>query len=278
MKKRTQKKLMSFVTVAVIAAAGYLIEGKDFFNHLGGDTADKITNITVDDHKQQDGTVPYSKDTYDRLAALDFTSGEAPIVYVNDNKSTVDISGWQTNKVVYGGLDALNRTTYATAYIDKQNLGKSEGRDSQTWRPTGWHQKTVSGEAIYNRGHLLAYTSSFNFDTDGNYKKGEDGSIDNPKNLATQSAYSNQRVQTRYEALVRKAQAISGNKVLYQIVTVFRSDELMPRGYWLQAKDSKNTLDFNVYLFNVQPQVLFDYQTGSSKIDRSLTVGKLEEE
>ncbi len=123
-----------------------------------------------------------------------------------------------------------------------------------------------------NRGHLLAYTSSFNFDIDGNFKIGENGSQDNPKNLATQTAFSNQKVQTHYEKLVRDAQKLKGNKVIYQIVTVFRGKELMPRGYWLQAIDSAGTLNFNVYEYNVQPNVVFNYEEGTSQIDRTMKV------
>lgn len=130
----------------------------------------------------------------------------------------------------------------------------------------------MNHKEIYNRGHLLAYTSSFNFDMDGNYKEGELGSIDNPKNLATQSAFSKKKVQTHYETMVRNAQKISGNKVVYQIVTVFRGNELMPRGYWLQAKDSNGTLNFNVYEYNIQPKIQFDYQDGTSKIDQQMSV------
>ncbi|MGL9969174.1 hypothetical protein IGI80_000030 [Enterococcus sp. DIV1420a] len=118
-----------------------------------------------------------------------------------------------------------------TAYLDKRNLGRSEGRERQVWQPTGWHQKKVDGEAIVNRGYLLASMSSFNFDIEGNFKEGEIGSQDNPKNLATQTAFSNQKVQTYYEKLVRDVQKIDRNKIIYQIVTVFRGNELMPRGY-----------------------------------------------
>lgn len=45
--------------------------------------------------------------------------------------------------MVYGDLDPLNRTTVVTAYLDKQNLGRSEGREWQIWQPTGWHQKRL---------------------------------------------------------------------------------------------------------------------------------------
>lgn len=80
---------------------------------------------------------------------------------------------------------------------------------------------SYTGSTVVN-GHLLAYTSSFNFDKDGNYKEGTNGSLGNPKNLATQTAFSNQQVQNYYEKLVRDAQKIKGNKVIYQIVPVFR--------------------------------------------------------
>ena len=46
----------------------------------------------------------------------------------------------------------------------------------------------------------------------------------------------------------------------------------MPRGYWLQAIDSNGILNFNVYLYNVQPKVVFNYEDGTSTIDRSLTI------
>ncbi|HFK2861007.1 TPA: DNA/RNA non-specific endonuclease, partial [Enterococcus faecalis] len=114
--------------------------------------------------------------------------------------------------------------------------------------------------------------SSFNFDIDGNFKIGENGSQDNPKNLATQTAFSNQKVQMHYEKLVRDAQKLKGNKVIYQIMTVFRGKELMPRGYWLQAIDSAGTLNFNVYEYNVQPNVVFNYEEGTSQIDRTMKV------
>lgn len=214
----------------------------------------------------------YDQHQYNQLANLDFQSGGKAVIEVNNGQSSLDIATWKENKVIYGDLDSLNRTTFVTAYLDRKNLGRSEGRERQVWQPTGWHQKQIDGDPIVNRGHLLAYTSSFNFDIDGKFKIGENGSQDNPKNLATQTAFSNQKVQTHYEKLVRDAQKLKGNKVIYQIVTVFRGKELMPRGYWLQAIDSAGTLNFNVYEYNVQPNVVFNYKEGTRKIDRTMKV------
>ena len=130
---------------------------------------------------------------YNQLATMGFSSDDSVVVEVNHGLSTLDLSQWESH-VEYGELGEFNRATTVTAYTNKNNLGRSR----QVLQPMGWHQK-IDGETIYNRGHLLFYTSSFNFDEAENYVQGESGSEDNPKNSAMQTAYSNQRVQTTYE-------------------------------------------------------------------------------
>ena len=277
---KKQKYLVSYLLAVLFASFGVVskTEVTSWISQVQShETEQAITG--KQDHKEvsktnNSSTAPYSQDQYDQLANLDFQSGGNAILNVNNGQSMLNIANWKENKVIYGDLDSLNRTTFVTAYLDRKNLGRSEGRERQVWQPTGWHQKQIDGDPIVNRGHLLAYTSSFNFDIDGNFKIGENGSQDNPKNLATQTAFSNQKVQTHYEKLVRDAQKLKGNKVIYQIVTVFRGKELMPRGYWLQAVDSAGTLNLNVYEYNVQPNVVFNYEDGTSKIDRAKKVRK----
>ncbi len=46
----------------------------------------------------------------------------------------------------------------------------------------------------------------------------------------------------------------------------------MARGINLQALSTDKSLDFNVYIFNVQPGISFDYETGRSRIDRNMQV------
>lgn len=218
-----------------------------------------------------------SKDAnYDSLANSNFVSGSNAVIKVNNDKSTLNPSDWKTEKIVYGNLDNLNRTTTDIAYLSSKNLGKSQGRDPQVWKPTGWNNqpKTVNGKRVFpqNRGHLLAYTLTFNFDQNGNYSQGHEGSLDNPKNLATQTAYSNQKpMQFDSEDLVRNALE-QGKKVIYKVTTVFRNDEKMPRGYWVQAISTDGTLNFNRYIYNVQPGISFDYSTGKSSVDSNMIV------
>ncbi|ETY73315.1 DNA/RNA non-specific endonuclease [Lactiplantibacillus fabifermentans] len=213
--------------------------------------------------------------TYASLAKKTYQSGTSAAIKVNSGKSTLKASQWKKSKIDYGNLDSLNRTTTDTAYLSKANLGRSAGRTAQTWSPTGWHNQpiTVNGKRVYpqNRGHLIAYTLSFNLTQDGQYKSGEDGSLDNPKNLATQTAYSNQKTMQIYEDQVRTALE-QGKKVIYRVTTVFRGNELMPRGYWSQAVSTDGSVNFNVYIWNVEPGVSFDYATGRGKADSSLQV------
>ncbi|GAJ26721.1 DNA-entry nuclease [Liquorilactobacillus sucicola DSM 21376 = JCM 15457] len=207
-----------------------------------------------------------SKDvTAEKLVTLDFHSGDTPIVMVNGDKSTLQMSTWKKNMVVYSSLDSLNRTSSPnTAYLEQRNVVDDEQRMRQYVRPTAWHQKMENGEAIINRGHLIAYSISGGIDQDGNYDRmQESGDQNNPKNLFTQTAFSNQRLQTIYEKKVRDALR-SGHKVIYQVQPLFRNQELMARGVHMQALSDDGSLNFNVYLFNVQPRYVFDYQTGRS--------------
>lgn len=234
------------------------------------------TSATKEEYRPQiiDSNFKYDEQIYINLANLDFKNNENCVYSVNTSKSTLDLNEWTDNKILFGDLDELNRTTKLTAYLDNKNLGASEGRERQRWSPTGWHQKYVDNQPIVNRGHLLAYTLSFNFDEDGNFKYGEAGSEDNPKNLATQSSFSNQKVQVKFEDQVRQAMKIPNNKVIYQAITVFRENELMPRGFWIQAKDLMGEVDFNVFIFNVQPQIRFNYSDGTSEIDKEFNINQ----
>ncbi|BBA82542.1 DNA-entry nuclease [Lactiplantibacillus plantarum] len=219
----------------------------------GTDTTSSTTSQQSESSRNQTtSTTGNTQQTYKQLAKMTYQSGSAAAIKVNSGKSTLAASQWKNSKIDYGNLDSLNRTTTDTAYLSKANLGRSEGRTAQTWSPTGWHNQplTVNGKRVYpqNRGHLIAYTLSFNLTSNGQYRAGEDGSLDNPKNLATQTAYSNQKTMQIYEDQVRTALE-QGKKVIYRVTTVFRGNELMPRGYWSQAVSTDGSVNFNVYIW-----------------------------
>ncbi|WP_434520338.1 DNA/RNA non-specific endonuclease [Pediococcus sp. M21F004] len=209
------------------------------------------------------------------LRQLTFKSGFSSYINVNQGKSILDVANWRSNKIDYGDLDRFNRTTTVTGYLEHRNLVRSSTRTGQDWRPTGWHQKAVTMNGrkieILNRGHLLAYSITGKFNKNGQYDVSELGSLDNPKNLATQTEFSNQKTMQIFEEKVRDALE-ANKKVIYQVSTVFKGTDLMPIGYHLQALSTDKALNFNVFVWNVEPGVKFDYSTGRSRIDRSMKV------
>ncbi len=212
---------------------------------------------------------------YQKLANLDFKSGDKAYVYVNNNKSTLIKNAWKVNKVIYSNLDNLNRTSHSnTAFLEPRNVANDSLRIRQFINPTAWHSNRENGTQIYNRGHLIAYSVSAGIDQDGNYNpNNQSGDQNNPKNLFTQTAFSNQKIQTIFEGKVRNALK-QGNKVIFQATPIFRGNELMARGINLQAISLNNNLDFNVYIYNVQPDYVFDYNNGRAKIDRNMVVNQ----
>ncbi|MBW8460639.1 DNA/RNA non-specific endonuclease [Lactobacillus johnsonii] len=212
---------------------------------------------------------------YQKLANLDFKSGDKAYVYVNNNKSTLIKNAWKVNKVIYSNLDNLNRTSHSnTAFLEPRNVANDSLRVRQFINPTAWHSNRENGTQIYNRGHLIAYSVSAGIDQDGNYNPdNQSGDQNNPKNLFTQTAFSNQKIQTIFEGKVRNALK-QGNKVIFQATPIFKGNELMARGINLQAISLNNNLDFNVYIYNVQPDYVFDYNNGRAKIDRNMVVNQ----
>lgn len=214
-----------------------------------------------------------SQEDYAKLAKLDFKSGDEAYITVNNDKSTLIKNAWRVNRVIYANLDDLNRTSRSnTAFLEKRNVANDSLRVQQYVQPTAWHYNRRNGTQIYNRGHLIAYSVSAGIDQAGNFNpRNLSGDQNNPKNLFTQSAYSNQRVQTIFESRVRKALR-ENKRVIYQATPIFRGEELMARGINLQAVSTDGTLDFNVYLFNVQPGFSFNYQNGRAKVNREIQV------
>lgn len=213
-----------------------------------------------------------AQSSYQQLAALDYRSGSPVYIDVNGGQSTLQPSSWQTNKVIYADLDSLNRTSHSnTAFLEQHNVANDSLRVRQYIEPTGWHSNH-RGREIYNRGHLIAYSISAGIDQDGSYNPANrSGDQNNPKNLFTQTAYANQRVQTIFESQVRSALR-RGCRVIYQATPIFRGQELMARGINLQAVATDGSLDFNVYIFNVQPGYVFNYSDGSATADAAMQV------
>ena len=200
------------------------------------------------------------------LLTPSYDTGEIPEY---DGGATVDINkgkpSFEDNEIKdsffekYSDLDRLDRCGAATACLDKEHMPEGERGSIGMIKPSGWQIEKYdfidNGGYLYNRCHLIGWQLT--------------GQNEEEKNLITGTRYMNTEGMLPYESQVASYIRQTGNHVMYRVTPVFHEKELIARGVQMEAysvEDHGRGLSFNVYCYNVQPDVVIDYKTGHSKL------------
>lgn len=156
----------------------------------------------------------------------------------------------------YSELDGLGRAGVCEAMIGPDMMPSEKRGSIGMIRPSGWHTVRydfIEDKYLYNRCHLIAYMLT--------------GQNANERNLVTGTRAMNVEGMLPYEIRVADYIKDTGNHVLYRATPLFAGDELVCRGLELEARsieDGGRGLSFNVYVYNEQPGVTIDHQSGES--------------
>lgn len=234
MKKKYKKRILKLVVACVFAIGGYI--GVEYY--------------------QTD--IPYASDLED----IPEYNGQ-PYVIVNDNQPYFDESDFTTKLFeTYSPLDALGRCGVAYANIGEDLMPTKERGSIGMIKPSGWQTVKydfVDGKNLYNRCHLIGYQLS--------------GENANERNLITGTRYMNTEGMLPFENEVANYVQDTGNHVLYRVTPIFDGNNLVADGVLMEAmsvEDRGLDIEFNVFVYNVQPNVKIDYLTGKSSVDKNV--------
>lgn len=170
----------------------------------------------------------------------------------------------------FSDLDSLNRCGVAFACISNETLSGGQGyRPSIKSKPTGFFSKEenfINNKYIFQRCHLIGH-QLFKKNNDK-----EDNENANKINLFIGTRLMNHEMRY-FENLVIDYIQETGNNVLYRVTPYFEGDNELVYGVQMEAKsiNNKETKDllFNVFVYNKQPCIKFDYKTGKIFLEES---------
>lgn len=192
------------------------------------------------------------------LASIPDFSGK-PYVVINDNvpsfsdKDKASTSSFEH----YSKLDSLGRCGAAFANVSRSTMPTKKRGAIGNIKPSGWHTvkyEGIDGKYLYNRCHLIGYQLT--------------AENANPRNLITGTRYLNVTGMLPFENMVADYVKETNHHVLYRVTPIFKERELVARGVQMEAysvEDKGAGVQFNVYVYNNQPGISINYETGRSK-------------
>lgn len=238
------KKL--FRILIIISLAGLIPVGVSAYvtsDNMSGCSSENIINQSVD--------------TFSIGAVSDYTG--SPYTIINNNEPFFTDDELITESYeFYSELDDLKRCGYTMACIGQDIMPTEERGNIGSIKPAGWQTvkyDCVDGKYLYNRCHLIGFQLA--------------GENANELNLITGTRYLNVEGMLPFENMVADYIKETGNHVIYRVTPVYEGDNLVASGVLMEAQsveDDGEGILFNVYCYNVQPGVIIDYATGTSRL------------
>ena len=247
--RKIKNNLLILVSVIGLAFAGCNISDLDLFG-----TSD---NVKVYD--KNDRSIPVDIKDVPKYRGI-------PYVEINNNKPS--FSEKDKDRVEeYSKLDKLGRCGPAFANVGKELMPTSPRESIRDVRPSGWHtvkyDDILEDRYLYNRCHLIAFMLA--------------GENANERNLITGTRYFNVEGMLPFEIQVADYVKSTGNHVLYRVRPIFKGNDLVARGVQMEAQsveDGGEGISFNVYCYNVQPDIRINYKDGSSQPESKVQKNK----
>ncbi|MEE1227841.1 MAG: DNA/RNA non-specific endonuclease [Lachnospiraceae bacterium] len=216
-----------------------------------GKLGSAISSVKEED-VQKTGKVS-AKDWYSHVDPYNGT----PYEEVNGNKpffKKSDTKNMKKSFESYSPLDSLGRCGAAYANVGEDIRPTDERESISNVKPSGWKQKYINREPVYNRCHLIAYMLT--------------GENDNPNNLITGTRAFNVQGMLPFEETVGDyLEDHPSHHVLYRVTPVFEGDDLVAKGVLMEAysDDNGDSVQFCVFVYNNQDNVTINYKTGTVK-------------
>lgn len=234
--------VISIITLILIIFIGY------YENKYGTDV-DGNQNVQVSESIQKSFNL-------DDIPEFD---GKTPYVIINNNEPNFPEEDFNSNSFEkYSELDSLGRCGVAYANVSKETMPTEARGEISKVKPTGWHTvkyDCVEGKYLYNRCHLIGYQLT--------------AENANKQNLITGTRYLNVDGMFPFENQVAEYVKQENGHVLYRVTPIFEKNNLVANGVQMEAEsveDKGKKVKFNVYAYNVQPNIKIDYLTGNSEL------------
>ena len=245
-KKRYKSRynlIISIITLIMVILIGYYENNYEIGNNTTQNNIQVATNNEVSFN----------------LNEIPEFDGKTPYVILNNNEPEFPDEDFNTNSFEkYSELDSLGRCGVAYANVSKDTMPTEARGDISKVKPTGWHAvryDCVDGKYLYNRCHLIGYQLT--------------AENANKQNLITGTRYLNVEGMLPFENQVAEYVKTTNGHVLYRVTPIFQDDNLVANGVQMEAEsveDRGEKVKFNIYAYNVQPNIKINYLTGSSEL------------